>query len=521
MFTQKLLTTFNCRRFIFNRCKVIVRYNSQRRKLRVRFAPSPTGWLHLGGLRTALYNYLYAHANGGSFILRIEDTDQTRAVPGAIEKLQEVLVWTGLTPHEGPAVGGAYGPYIQSQRRHIYKKYTDILLEKGSAYPCFCSERRLELIRKEALRNRAMPKYDNQCRNLTIEEVREKQEKNIPHVIRFKMDSHEVCFTDLIYGELKQDPTETEGDPVIIKSDGFPTYHFANVVDDHLMEITHVLRGVEWHVSTTKHILLHKAFGWDPPQFAHLPLIINSDGSKLSKRQGDVHVEDYRTKGYFPEAVVNFVTYCGGGFGAMGKTQLNSLEELTRSFSLEKLNSNSGRLDFNRLEDLNRMAIEKRLASPATKSEIINRLRQAVQTTIDKNMKVVELSDDYLESVLNRNISRISLLEQLVDKDFLYLWIEPTHSLEQLKYENVTSDLLLACENVLEPLTSFNKSDILPVLRNIAEAKSMKFEVLMKILRFVTTGLQKGPPVAEVMEFLGKERTSKRIKCVCDLLTNK
>ncbi|XP_071793374.1 uncharacterized protein [Asterias amurensis] len=283
-------------------------------EVRVRFAPSPTGHLHLGGLRTALYNYIFAKAHGGRFILRIEDTDQTRLVPGAEEQLQAMLQWSGLCADEGPNQGGDFGPYKQSERLNLYQSHIETLVKSGAAYHCFCSEQRLELLRKEALRNRQVPRYDNRCRHLTSHQVQDHRHSGKPSVIRFKLDVETDLFEDLVYGRTQHDTHLIEGDPVLIKSDGFPTYHFANVVDDHLMGISHVLRGMEWLTSTPKHLSLYKALGWSPPKFAHLPLLLNRDGSKLSKRQGDIYVQHFKDAGFLPEALVNFITFCGSGF---------------------------------------------------------------------------------------------------------------------------------------------------------------------------------------------------------------
>lgn len=269
--------------------------------VRVRFAPSPTGHLHLGGFRTALYNYLWAKSHGhdrGRFILRIEDTDQTRLVPGAAEKLERILEWTGLVPDESPLKGGDFGPYVQSQRLHLYSEAVERMLESGHAYRCFCTERRLELMKRESTRLRVNHKYDRRCLTLSESEIQEKLSQGIPHTVRLKIRPFPESFSDLIYGDVSFNVFELEGDPIILKSDGFPTYHLANVVDDHWMNITHVLRGVEWQISTPKHILLYEALGWNPPKFAHLPLIVNSDGTKMSKRQNDIQVEHYKDQGY-------------------------------------------------------------------------------------------------------------------------------------------------------------------------------------------------------------------------------
>ena len=281
--------------------------------VRVRFAPSPTGHLHLGGLRTALYNYLFAQAHAGKFIVRIEDTDQTRIVPGASEAIERDLSWMEIEPDESPLRGGTHGPYTQSQRLKHYKDKTEQLIQNGTAYCCFCTDKRLELLRRDATKRGAVPRYDNKCRNLSPTEVAEKIGNGSSYCVRFKLESGPESFLDMVYGNVTLDTASVEGDPVILKTDGFPTYHLACVVDDHLMEISHVLRGVEWQISTSKHLQLYRAFGWTPPQFGHLPLLMNPNGTKISKRQGDISIDHFRNTGIFPEVLLSFVTEFGGG----------------------------------------------------------------------------------------------------------------------------------------------------------------------------------------------------------------
>ena len=279
--------------------------------VRVRFAPSPTGYLHVGGLRTALYNFLYARKMGGSFLLRIEDTDRARYVEGAVENLVQSLAWAGLRYDEGPGKEGNVGPYVQSERLALYRTHVDRLLKSGNAYYAFDTPEELDAMRKEQEQRRLSPKYDRRALKLTPEEIERKLGEGCPYVVRLKVPEAEtIAFDDCVRGRVEFSGVQID-DQVLLKSDGYPTYHLANVVDDHLMGITHVIRGEEWLSSTPKHVLLYHFFGWDLPVFAHLPLLLNADKSKLSKRQGDVSVEDYRLKGYLPEALVNFVALLG------------------------------------------------------------------------------------------------------------------------------------------------------------------------------------------------------------------
>ena len=307
----------------------------------VRFPPSPTGFLHIGGLRTALYDYLYAKKHGGVFVLRIEDTDRERFVEGGTEALITIMGKMGLDYDEGPVLKkgklseiGDHGPYIQSLRLDIYEKHAKELLDNGHAYYCFCSSDELKSVRKQQQMMKQPTKYNRHCLKLTEDEVKTKLELNEPHVLRMKIPEGETTFKDIIRGDITIQNTEID-DQVLMKSDGFPTYHLANVVDDHLMEITHVIRGEEWISSTPKHVILYDMFGWDLPEFAHLPLLLNADKSKLSKRQGDVAVEDFLDKGYLPEALLNFVSLLG--YNPKGDQEIYTLDELVSLFDLSNL----------------------------------------------------------------------------------------------------------------------------------------------------------------------------------------
>ena len=298
--------------------------------IRVRFAPSPTGNLHVGSLRTALYNYLYAKKVGGKFILRIEDTDQTRYVDGAVENLFRTLKTMDLEYDEGPVKGGEYGPYYQSERTEIYNKYVQELLDNKKAFRCFCTPEDLEKMREERRAKGLDTRYDGRCRNLTENEINKHLENDDKFVIRLKTPQDgEITFYDLVREKVTF-PWNMVDDQVLVKSDGFPTYHLANVVDDHLMKISHVIRGEEWLSSVPKHLFLYEAFGWKPPKMCHLPLLLNPDKSKLSKRQGDVAVEDFLNKGYLPETLLNFVALLG--WHAPGNKEFYTLLELDRLF---------------------------------------------------------------------------------------------------------------------------------------------------------------------------------------------
>ena len=319
--------------------------------IRVRFAPSPTGYLHLGGLRTALYDYLFARATGGKCILRIEDTDQSREVKGAVENLISTLHQLGIDFDEGPELGGDYAPYVQSQRLDLYHRHAEQLVQCGHAYPCFCDSQTLSAMREEQQARGEFVKYDRRCLSLSKEEVATRLANGDNHVIRLKMpDNHRFGFDDVIRGHVEMEASQSD-DQVLIKSDGFPTYHLAATVDDHYMQISHVIRGEEWLSSTPKHIWLYECLGWETPLWVHLPLILNPDRTKLSKRMNDVSVESYINKGYLKEALINFVALLG--WHAADDREVYTLEELCQAFSLERVNKAGAVFDLTKLDWMN------------------------------------------------------------------------------------------------------------------------------------------------------------------------
>ncbi|ENN77358.1 hypothetical protein HUJ04_002650 [Dendroctonus ponderosae] len=488
-------------------------------EIRVRFAPSPTGFLHLGGLRTAFYNFLFAKKLGGTFILRIEDTDQTRKVVGAAEALQDDLRWAGIEIDEGPQQGGSFGPYLQSERLPLYKEHVKILLKNRSAYRCFCSDRRLQLLKKEAVRANEIPKYDNKCRYLSEDEIQKKLARGDPYCVRFQISDKEESFTDLVYGAIRYNVSLNEGDPVILKSDGFPTYHFANVVDDHLMQISHVLRGVEWQISTTKHLLLYKAFGWTPPHFGHLPLLLNSDGSKLSKRQGDIQISHYRDRGIFPIALLNFIASSGGGFEKVQerhvKRKCYTVKELCEQFDFSKINTHSGKLMSDQLLHFNNLALNKLYESSSTRHALIEEVRKLANEHLRKIHGDIsaQLSDDYISKVLSWALTRIQNLPELFSPGLAFIWTIP-------ESYNVDQNIFCALPSLKQQLSStseFNKEKLNVLLKQTSKEHNLKYGLFMKSLRKILSGLQEGPGIAEMMEILGKENTIRRL----DLCLNK
>ena len=320
-------------------------------EVRTRFAPSPTGYMHIGNLRTALYEYLIAKSQGGKFILRIEDTDQERQVEGAVDVIYNTMRMTGLHHDEGPDIGGEYGPYVQSERMGMYMDYAKELVEKGEAYYCFCTKERLESLKESNAEGAAFAKYDRHCLGLSKEEVQAKLDAGVPFVIRQKMpDSGTTTFSDVVYGDITVENTELD-DQILMKADGFPTYNFANVVDDHLMHITHVVRGSEYLSSTPKYNLLYKAFGWEPPVYVHLPAVMRDAHHKLSKRHGDKSFEDLVREGYVVEAIVNYIALLG--WSPSGTQEIFSLKELEENFDMAGLSKSPAIFDIKKLTWMN------------------------------------------------------------------------------------------------------------------------------------------------------------------------
>ncbi len=328
--------------------------------VRVRYAPSPTGLQHIGGVRTALFNYFFARAQGGKFILRIEDTDQERYSDEALDDLYETLAWLGITWDEGPIVGGPNGPYVQSQRFAIYKEYAEKLVADGKAYYCYCTPERLDKVRAEQQAAKSEQQgYDRHCRNLSSEERAEYERQGIVPVIRLKVPTEgKTTFHDILMGDITRKNRDVSPDPVLLKSDGFPTYHLANVIDDHMMGITHIMRAQEWIPSGPLHIILYEAFGWEPPAYCHLPMVMGKDGQKLSKRHGSTAVRDFREQGYLSEALLNYVSLVGWSYD--GEREFFTREELEQLFTLEKINKAPGVFDYKKLDWFNGQYIRQK-----------------------------------------------------------------------------------------------------------------------------------------------------------------
>jgi glutamyl-tRNA synthetase len=469
--------------------------------VRVRFAPSPTGLLHVGGLRTALYNYLFARSQGGRFLLRIEDTDRSRFVPGAVDNLLETLVWAGLDYDEGPGVGGGHGPYVQSERLDLYRKHAALLLESGYAYAAFETPEELEELRRSQERSGAPILYDRRALRLSPDEVARKREQGVPFVIRLNVPrDRTVVVEDLIRGHVEFDASQID-DQVLLKSDGYPTYHLANVVDDHLMGVSHIIRGEEWLPSTPKHVLLYEYFGWTIPQFAHLPLLLNPDRSKLSKRQGDVAVEDYRTKGILPEALVNFVALLGWNPGT--EQELFSMEELIQQFSLDRVGKSGAIFNIDKLRWMNAQHLRRK-----TDAELVELLRAQVQTAGREGF-----SEAYLGSVVRLMRERAETPEDLFLKAPYFYEDPEAYDPEALakRWTTDTPTHLTVVRDGLASIQAFTHTAIEAAVREAASRNGVGAGKIIHPLRLAITGVPLGPGLFELMETLGKSTCLRRI----------
>ncbi len=487
-------------------------------KIRTRFAPSPTGFLHVGGLRSALYNYLFARKNGGEFILRIEDTDQKRYVEGALESLIKSLNWAGLAYDEGIYLEGEktlqkgdFGPYTQSKRLDIYRKYAEQLISEGKAYYCFCTPERLEKMRSNQTAQKQAPMYDKYClENLSPDEINKKLSEKCPATIRLKVErGKDIIFNDLIRGKVSF-KSDLIDDQILIKSDGYPTYHLASVVDDHLMEITHVIRGEEWLSSTPKHILLYAAFGWTPPEFAHLPLLLSPDRKKLSKRDGDVSVEDYINKGYLKEAIMNFVALLGWNPGKGETQEIFTPDELVQKFDLANVNKAGAVFDIQKLDWINSQYIKK-----LSIDELYNSSKKYFsEKDFYINASDEKKSKEYLKKVLTIEQERLMNLSG-VGEGHKFFFQEPVYEKELLRWKKMNDgelkNYLEKAKNILENIsnTDWTRENLEKILLEAAGEKRGEF---LWPLRAALTGEKKSPPPGEVAWVLGKEGTLKRLE---------
>lgn len=489
-------------------------------EVRVRFAPSPTGYLHIGGLRTALFNYLYARHTGGKMILRIEDTDRTRFVEGALENLLKALKWSGVEIDEGVMLDenghvtekGDFGPYIQSERveKGIYNKYIDQLIEEGKAYYCFCSQERVDKVRDQMKADGLTPKYDGLCRSIPLEEAKQRVANGEEYTVRLKLPKdYDISFNDRIKGKITFN-TDDQDDQVLIKRDGYPTYHFAVVVDDHLMGITHVVRGDEWISSTPKHVYLYEAFGWEAPEYIHLPTVLNKDHKKYSKRNGDGMVEDFIEEGYMPEGLINFLSLLG--WSPDSEEEIFTMEELAKQFDFDRVNKTGAVFDKKKLdwvnghyvrelspeklaEDIKPYMIKAGLIDESYDHDKLVLLAETWQSAIDKFSDAPELAKNYY--IKSEDIEYDDDAKEAISTD---------------EARTLFDAFLNQLDQVDEIDADFAKS----VMKTIQKETGIKGKNLWFPVRAAVTGSVHGPDLSNAFLIMGKDLVKDRLEYVRD-----
>lgn len=485
--------------------------------IRVRYAPSPTGKQHIGGIRTALFNYFFARVNKGTFVLRIEDTDRERFEEDALQDIYDTFDWLGITWDEGPDKGGPFGPYFQSKRKDLYVKYAYKLVEKDAAYYCYCTQERLDALRKEQQkRKKGETGYDRHCRNLSEAERNALDEKGTAKVIRLKIPLEgETFFHDEILGDIKRLNKDINPDPVLLKTDGFPTYHMAHVVDDYTMEITHILRAQEWIPSVPVHLIMFQAFGWDPPKFCHLPMVLGNDGHKLSKRHGSTSVIEFRETGYLPEAIINYVSLLGWSYD--DSREFFSREDLESFFTLEKLNKAPAVFDYKKLEWFNGQYIRKK-----TREELLSLVLPYLKKdglVHDPVTPEEEKTARGMVQLIHERLRVLSDVSSLVR--FLFQEVTLTREAELIPKRldrEKTLCVLNACNTLLSDFKSHPDDENETNFRNKASELNVKLGDFLLPLRVALTGSRVSPPLFESIRLLGVNKTKERVEQALSLL---
>lgn len=470
-------------------------------KVRTRFAPSPTGYMHIGNLRTAIFEYLTAKHENGDFILRIEDTDLTRKVDGAIDFIYDTLKICNIDISEGPNNPGEYGPYIQSERLKIYQDYANKLVENGKAYYCFCTEDDLVKMRKKAEEDKVAFLYDGRCSKLSQEEIAEKLKNNTPYVIRQKMPKEGISIVnDLVYGEIKVENKVLE-DQILIKSDGYPTYNFANVIDDHLMNITHVIRGNEYLSQTPKYNLLYEAFGWEMPTYIHVPMVLGSDGNKLSKRNGDASFMDLYNEGYLPEAIINYLVLLG--WSPETNQEIYSMEELIKVFNPKRISKSPATYDIKKLQWFNQKYIKS-----LSDEEYINYIKPFL------NHDVTNKSEEWINKLLLIYKDHISYGKEINDVVNIFFNDEINISKENqefLESDPMINEVINCYKEELTNLKEWHVEDIANVINIVKEKTGVKGKLLYMPIRIKISGVEHGPELPDEIYLIGKEKVIDRL----------
>lgn len=468
--------------------------------VRTRMAPSPTGEMHVGSLAISLKNYAFAKKHGGSFILRIEDTDKTREIKDGVALIQDILQKFGINWDEGPGKDGKFGPYVQSDRLDIYTKHAKNLIDSKKAYYCFCSKERIQELREKQKAQKIPPKYDGHCKSLSQQEIDTKLKNNEEHVIRLTVPKSEtITFTDLIRGEIS---FESDGidDQILIKSDGYPTYHMAVVVDDHLMQVTHVMRGEEWISSTPKHILLYQAFGWELPTFAHIPVFLNPDGKgKMSKRKGTVSAQSFLDRGYLPDALLNFLMILG--WARKDEVEIMSLDEYIELFDPQDVSSNSVVFDLKKLDWVNGIYIRK-----LSTQDLIVKAQNFIPS--DFPQEKIEI----IFPLIHERLERLNQIEELTDFFYRPISHEGLNLLKKSSAVEVRQQLdetLKALQDISDE--SWNVKNVESCIRNLQETNDWNRGQFFMLLRLVATGKKATPPLFDTIFAIGKPQTLERI----------
>ena len=489
-------------------------------EIRARYAPSPTGNQHIGGIRTALFNYLFARSSGGKFLLRLEDTDRTRCEEKYVKNLYDTFSWLAFHWDEGPDVGGPSAPYIQSERSSLYAKYAEELVQKGRAYYCFCSAERIDKIRKEReAAHSSESGYDRHCRNITPEEAARRAAAGEAHTVRLKIPLGEegkpspvTAFFDHLLGNIEWKNEDVNPDPVLLKSDGFPTYHLANVVDDHLMGISHVMRAQEWLPSTPLHVIMYESFGWRPPEFCHLPMVMGQDGKKLSKRHGSTSIDEFRQQGCLPEALINYIALVGCSYEE-GK-DIYTPDELAARFSIEKLSRAPAIFDYKKLEWFNgqyiRMKSDEELSSLSLPFAVEKGLFGGSGQKPDSAQEMIYTAAMPLVK------ERAAFLAEIPEKLF-YLFTEPAippkeEFIPKKADLNETLELLKKAKTIVSSLASCpGDEEAESLIKSFAEKEGVKLGDLMMPLRVAITGTRVSPPLFGSLRLLGEEKAHARV----------
>ena len=482
-------------------------------KPRLRFAPSPTGFQHIGGFRTALFSWLYARHAGGQFVLRIEDTDTARTVEGAVDDLLKGLNWFGMDFDEGPVVGGSYGPYYQTQREALYKYYANQLIESGHAYQCYCTPARLEEMRNAQRAQKLPPRYDRHCRYLSNEDRAANEAAGMTWVVRFAMPLEgETVVHDELHGDMTFKNTDID-DTVLLKSDGLPTYHLAHIVDDHLMGITHVLRAEEWISSAPRHLQIYKALNWQPPLFYHVPDVLGKDKKKLSKRRNAPSWSDFQREGYLPEAVFNFMALLGWAYD--DKTEIFTQQELILVFTLDRIGVSAGIYDPDKLLWMNGVYIRRLSLNELTRRTLPYLERPEAEGGLpDRVQRPIDPA--YTKRILQLEQERLKTLGEAAQKDAFFYIDTLSYDTSLLIQKGMdaarTRDALVHARNLLDSLTSWEHSAMEPPMRDLATKLGLKTGQLFGSIRTAVSGSTATPPLFQMMEVLGRGVSMRRIE---------